>query len=73
MIPLVKDSKGDVSSSGNYRASGLSTVLVKVLEYVLFCYLEAINSGQQFGYKQQHSRIQYTWVVIETISDCIIQ
>ncbi len=34
MIPLVKDSKGTVSSSDNYRAIGLSTVLVKVFEYV---------------------------------------
>ncbi len=70
MIPLVKDSKVDVTSSDNYRAIGLSTVLVKVFEYVLLfrSYQYLSTSNQQFGYKQQHSTIQCTWVANETIS-----
>ncbi len=60
MIPLVKDSKGGVSSSVDYRTIGLSTVLVKVFEYVLLfkSYQYLSTSDQQFDYKQQHSTIQ---------------
>ncbi len=70
MIPLVKDSNGNVSSSDNYRAIGLSTVLVKVLEYVFLfrSYKYLSTNTQQFGYKQHHSTIQCTWVANETIS-----
>ena len=69
MLPLIKNRQGDIASSDNYRAISLSTVLVKIFESVILhrCYETLSTSNQQFGFKRNHSTIQCTWLVNETI------
>ena len=50
MLSLIKDTRGDISSSDNYRAISLSTVLIKIfvsiiiLLAVLKCYQQATSN-----------------------------
>jgi len=70
MVPLIKDAQGNICSSDNYRAISLSTILVKIFESIILfrCYETLSTSCQQFGFKKQHSTVQCTWLVRETIN-----
>eukprot|EP00118_Oscarella_pearsei_P020144 m.217288 g.217288 ORF g.217288 m.217288 type:complete len:226 (+) comp39881_c1_seq2:865-1542(+) len=57
LVPIVKDKRGDVSDSNNYRGIALSSVISKVLEHVILQRADRFlgSSIQQFGFKKGHS------------------
>ena len=52
VVPLIKDSLGDVNSSANYRGITLSVILSKMFEYCIIHKYEVFlqSSDQQFGF-----------------------
>ena len=57
LVPLIKDRKGIVTSSDNYRPLAITCVVSKILELIL---LERYNdllqtSDNQFGFKKKHA------------------
>jgi len=57
IIPLVKCKSGDLTDVNNYRAIALSNSITKIMESVLFSYIESYDSADeyQFGFKKNHS------------------
>ena len=57
VIPLIKDKLGDLSSSDNYRSISLSSLILKVFDWViLLLYGDKLNTDElQFGFKQRTS------------------
>jgi len=55
VVPLIKDSLGDVNASANYRGITLSVILSKMFEYCLIYKYEVFlqSSDQQFGFKKK--------------------
>jgi hypothetical protein len=53
MIPLVKDSNGDITVCENYRCITLSCIISKLFEYSLFdlCQSCMVTNDLQFGFK----------------------
>lgn len=70
LVPLVKDKSGVLDDVSNYRAIALSSVLSKVLEFVLMDRLDPYlsTSEAQFGFKPSHSTTQATHVLKETVN-----
>ena len=68
--PIVKDNMGDKLSSDNYRAIGSSSLLLKVLDWVIFILYESNlkPSELQFGFQKNNSTSMCTWTVIETVN-----
>ncbi len=56
IIPLIKDKKGDIGSSDNYRPIALTSVLSKVFESVMLekCKSKLDTTPHQYGYKPKH-------------------
>jgi len=54
MIPLVKCKSGDLTDTNNYRAIALSNAITKILESVLFYFIDSYDSADeyQFGFKK---------------------
>ena len=69
IVPLVKDKLGDVNSSNNYRSIALSSLILKVFDWVVILAFEKnlVTDELQFGYKQKTSTSMCTWLAIETI------
>ena len=63
-IPLVKCKSGDLTDTNNYRAIALSNAITKILELLLFCYIDSYDSADeyQFGFKKNHSTSSCTYV-----------
>ena len=57
ITPLIKDSKGDHSSTENYRALTLSVLLANLFEHALMKKIGhlLVTDDLQFGYKKRHS------------------
>ena len=70
IIPLVKDKKGDLSDSGNYRSICISTVMLKILDLViLILHGQKLNCDElQFGYVQNSNTELAAWLLIESVS-----
>ena len=69
LIPLVKDSLGDITSSDNYRAIAGGCLLLKLLDIVILL-LEGdkLNCDPlQFGYQAGSSTTMCTWSVTSVI------
>ena len=68
--PIIKDNLGDKLSSENYRAIGISSLILKVLDWVIFILFESQlkPSDLQFGFQKKNSTTMCTWVVNETIN-----
>ena len=69
LIPLVKDKLGNICSSDNYRSIAISSLILKIFDWVLI-----ILSGDklqlddlQFGYQESCSTNMCTWLAVETI------
>ena len=71
IIPLIKDKKGDIESSDNYRSIALSSVILKVFDWVMLTLFEDILAldDLQFSYQRQCSTNMCTWMVVESIND----
>ena len=69
LIPLVKDKLGDITSSNNYRSIALSSLILKVFDWVvLLLHTDCLNIDElQFGFQQDTSTNMCTWLAIETI------
>ena len=69
LVPLVKDKLGDLCSSKNYRSIAISSLVLKLLDWIII-----INYGHllktddfQFGFEENCSTSLCSWVVYETI------
>ena len=61
IIPLVKCKSGDLSDVNNYRAIALSNSASKILETLLFDFIETSNTNDnyQFGFRKKTTLHQY--------------
>ena len=68
VIPLIKDNLGDISLSNNYRSIALSSLILKIFNWIILLLHGVILSTEdlQFGYQQKTSNT-CTWLTIETI------
>ena len=69
LIPLVRDKLGDITSSNNYRSIALSSLKLKVFDWVvLLLHEDGLNIDElQFGFQQDTSTNMCTWLAVETI------
>jgi hypothetical protein len=70
LIPIPKDRLGDLTVSSNYRGIALSSLCLKMFEYVILKkHGQSLGSSDhQFAYKKDFSTTQCTWVAREVIS-----
>ena len=69
LVPLVKDKLGDITSSKNYRSVAISSILLKLLDWVIIL-LEGNSLGLnelQFAYQAGCSTVMCTWAALETV------
>ena len=68
--PIVKDNLGDKFSSDNYRAIGISPLVLKVLDLVILLLFanELKPCELQFGFQKKNSPTMCTWLVSETVN-----
>ena len=57
IVPIVKDSKEDITSQDNYRPIAIATVLSKIIESVFRAKYDDLleTCDNQFGFKKKHS------------------
>ena len=57
IVPIVKNKSGNLSDTNNYRPIALTTIVSKILEYVILikCGEYLTSSDNQFGFKSCHS------------------
>ena len=69
LIPLVKDKLGDITSSNNYRSIALSSIILKIFDWViLLLYDDGLKTDElQFGFQEKTSTNMCSWMVLETI------
>ena len=70
IILLIKDKRGATDDSGNYRGIALSSVLLKVFDWIVLLLFDGKlqNDPNQFGYQTESSANMCTWTVIETVN-----
>ena len=69
LVPLVKDKLGDIQSSKNYRSVASSSILLKLIDWIMIL-LEGSCLGLdelQFAYQAGCSTVMCTWATLETI------
>ena len=68
--PIIKDKLGDKFNLDNYRAIGSSSLVLKVLDWVIFSLFESDlkPSELQFGFQKKNSTSMCSWTVIETVN-----
>ena len=69
LIPLIKDTLGDYCSSNNYRSIAISSLILKVFDWVIIILFsdKLAFDDLQFSYQANCSRNMCTWMVVETI------
>jgi hypothetical protein len=69
IIPLVKCKTGDLSDVNNYRAIALSNPVTKILESLLYNFIESCDRADeyQFGFKNNHSTALCTHIFKKTV------
>ena len=69
LVPLVKDKLGDITSSDNYRSIAISSLILKVFDYVILdIHGDKLTTDElQFGYQENTSTSMCTWLVVETV------
>ena len=70
IIPLVKCKTGDLTDVNNYRAIALSNSITKLLESLLFSFIESRDAADdyQFGFKKNHSTSICTHILKKTVN-----
>ena len=69
LVPLVKDNLWDISISKNYRSVAISSILLKIFDWVVIL-LDGDSLGLdelQFAYQAGCSTAMCTWAALETI------
>ena len=69
LIPIPKDKLGDACSSENYRSIAISSMILKIFDWVVLLLFEKeLRTDElQFGFQQKTSTNMCTWLVVETI------
>ncbi len=69
IIPLIKDKLGDAESSDNYRSIALSSVILKIFDWiVLTLFGKTLGLDElQLSYQKNCSTTMCTWLVVESI------
>ena len=70
LIPIVKDKLGDATHSNNYRSIAISSLVMKIFDWVIIlAFSKYLNFDDlQFGYQANVSASMCTWTAVETIS-----
>ena len=70
LVPIIKDKIGNKSNSDNYRAIGISSLLLKIFDHViLLLFSENLKACDlQFGFLEENSTSMCTWIVTEVVS-----
>ena len=69
LVPIVKDSLGDLAASDNYRAIAIGSLLLKLLDWIILI-LEGDKLSVdelQFGFQGMTSTTMCTWSLTSTI------
>ena len=69
LVPIIKDKLGDKCSSKNYRSIAISSLILKILDWVIII-LFGVHlqlDQNQFAYQAGCSTSMCTWAVLETI------
>lgn len=69
LIPIIKDKLGDSSSSNNYRSIAISSLILKIFDWViLILHEKELGMDElQFGFQRKTSTNMCTWLVVESI------
>ena len=69
IVPLLKDKLGDKESSDNYRSIALSSIILKIVDWViLLLFGKSLGVDElQFSYQKDCSTTMCTWLVLETV------
>ena len=66
IIPLVKDKLGDICSSSNYRSIAISSLILKIFDWViLLLHNDHFETDElQFGFQEKTSTSMCTWMAV---------
>lgn len=69
LVPIPKDNRKSLNQSSNYRSIAISSIILKVMEkYILEKNSELLSTSDlQFGFKENHSTAQCTFVLQEIV------
>ena len=69
LVPIVKDKLGDLCSSTNYRSIAISSLILKLMDWLIIInYGNLFSSNDfQFGFQKSSNTSLCSWVVFETI------
>ena len=69
LVPIVKDKLGDICSSKNYRSIAISSLLLKLIDWIIIDKYGHLleTSDFQFGFQPASSTSLCSWMVFETI------
>ena len=69
LVPLVKDKLADLCSSKNYRSIAISSLILKLLDWVILLnYGHLLKSNDfQFGFQELSNTSLCSWMVYETV------
>ena len=69
LIPIPKDKLGDASSSENYRSIAISSMVLKIFDWVVLLLFEKELSTDELQFRVQHntSANMCTWLVVVKI------
>ena len=67
--PILKNKRKSQTDSNNYRGIALSSLILKLLEYVIIDKIQdnIISSDYQFAYKKNHSTVMCNFVLDQTL------
>ena len=69
LVPIIKDRLGSINISKNYRSIAISSILLKLIDWI-FILLFGVHFGLndfQFAYQAGCSTTMCTWAVLETV------
>ena len=69
LVPIVKDQQGDKTSSSNYRAIAISSIIMKIFDHILLLLFgdKLAPSYYQFGFFKKCSTTLCSFVVTECV------
>ena len=70
IILLIKNTRGPTDDSGNYRGIALSSIILKVFDWVVLIIFdkELQTDPNQFGFQEESSASMCTWTALEVIN-----
>ena len=73
LVPIVKDKLGDLCSSSNYRSIAISSLILKLIDWIILINYGHLlkNNEFQFGFQKLSNTSLCSWVVYETIDQYI--